>query len=62
MEKISNDINKLFQTLFIRSEKDNLHPFFNDMRQVNKNAGKHISHMKKYIKYTIPYDSKTIIP
>ena len=58
MEYTSNSINKSFQKLFSTTE----HPFFTDIKKVNKISKQHIKLQKEYIKYKIDYEPISIIP
>jgi hypothetical protein len=58
MEDVSNRINKMFQTLF----KEEIHPFFTDLRKVYKTAQTYRDHMIQYIKHDIEYKPITTVP
>ena len=58
MDNISKRINNMFQTLF----KEEIHPFFKDLRKVYKTAQTYRDHMMQYIKQDIPYESIKTIP
>ena len=53
MQTISDNINKMFQNLFIT--KHNIHPFFKDLDVVYKLKEDYLKTIKEYIKKTITY-------
>ena len=58
METIRDNINIMFQDLFGTDE----HPFFNDIKTVNKSAKIYINNMKKIINHTIEFEPNITIP
>ena len=60
MEKISDNINKMFENLF--KTDDNIHPFFKDLKRVPNIAKSYIDDMKKHIKTEVNYTPNNNIP
>ena len=58
MDNISKRINNMFETLF----KEEIHPFFTDLRKVYKTAQTYRDHMIQYIKQDVQYEHITTIP
>jgi len=59
MQTISDNINKMFQNLFLT--KKNIHPFFKDLDVVYELKEDYLKNIKEYIKKTITY-KETQIP
>jgi len=58
MDKISDDINIMFQELFGSTK----HPFFEDIHKVNKLSKNYINNMKRIIQHEIPFEPNINIP
>jgi hypothetical protein len=57
MEQISDKINLSFQNLF----NNQIHPFFEDLLNVDKLAKNYITHMKQYTKHTVKYSPNNTV-